>query len=84
MPTGYLSIMLGNLCLNAQVRRKVTALLPGKNMELLVRRVREFVAYNQQLDEVSGEFEGAQGARTLKNFTLRLMRVVERLEGVGP
>ncbi|OAG05766.1 uncharacterized protein CC84DRAFT_1186915 [Paraphaeosphaeria sporulosa] len=83
VPVGYLTIMLGNLCLNTRVRRKVTALLPGNNIDLLVRRVREFVAHNQRLDQVSGEFEGAQGARTLKNFTLRLMRVVERLEGVG-
>lgn len=81
VPIGYLTIMLGNLCLNGHVRRKVTARLPGQRMDLLVQKVREFVEYNQRLDQV--EFEGAQGQRTLQNFTLRLMRVVERLEGVG-
>ncbi|KAF9734158.1 hypothetical protein PMIN06_007702 [Paraphaeosphaeria minitans] len=83
VPIGYLTVMLGNLCLNTRVRRKVTVLLPGKGIDLLVQRVREFVTHNQRLDQVSGEFEGAQGARTLKNFTIRLMRVVERLEEVG-
>ncbi|KAF2446218.1 hypothetical protein P171DRAFT_519785 [Karstenula rhodostoma CBS 690.94] len=81
VPVGYLTILLGNLCLNARVRRRVMARLPGQRMDLLVQKGREFVEYNQRLDQV--EFEGAQGQRTLQNFTLRLMRVVERLEGVG-
>ncbi|KAL1608202.1 hypothetical protein SLS60_003141 [Paraconiothyrium brasiliense] len=81
VPTGYLTIMLGNLCLNDQVRRKVMSLLPGKKMTLLVQKVREFVQYNQRLDQV--EFEGAEGQQTLQNFTLRLMLVVERLEKAG-
>ena len=70
--------MLGNLCLNTRVRRKVTSLLPGKRIEVLVQKVKEFVQYNARVDQV--EFEGQEGERTLQNFTLRLMRVVERLE----
>ncbi|KAJ4353797.1 uncharacterized protein N0V89_005527 [Didymosphaeria variabile] len=81
VPTGYLTIMLGNLCLNDRVRRKVISLLPGENMTLLVQKVREFVQYNQRLDQA--EFEGAEGQQTLQNFTLRLMLVVERLEKAG-
>lgn len=78
VPVGYLTMMLGNLCLNDRVRRKVTELLPGNEINLLVHKVKEFVQYNQQLDQA--EFEGAEGQQMLQNFTLRLMLVVERLE----
>jgi len=73
--------MLGNLCLDDRVRRKVTSLLPSKDFNLLVQKVKEFVQYNQRLDQA--EFEGAEGQQTLQNFTLRLMLVVERLEKAG-
>ena len=46
-------------------------------------KVKEFVHYNQKLDQYTNEFEGAEGEETLKNFTLRLMLVVERLEKAG-
>ncbi|KAF1971749.1 hypothetical protein BU23DRAFT_535818 [Bimuria novae-zelandiae CBS 107.79] len=78
VPVGYLTIMLGNLCLNSRVRRRVTSLLPEKQFALLVQKVKEFVQYNQRVDQA--EFEGAEGQQTLQNFTLRLMLVVERLE----
>lgn len=78
VPVGYLTMLLGNLCLNERVRRSVSRLLPGNNINLLVQKVKEFVQYNQRLDQA--EFEGAEGQQTLQNFTLRLMLVVERLE----
>lgn len=80
VPVGYLTILLGNLCLNERVRRSVARLLPGNNINLLVQKVKEFVQYNQRVDQA--EFEGAEGQQTLQNFTLRLMLVVERLEKV--
>ena len=78
VPIGYLTMLLGNLCLNERVRRSVSCLLPGNDINLLVQKVKEFVQYNQRLDQA--EFEGAEGQQTLQNFTLRLMLVVERLE----
>lgn len=78
VPVGYLTILLGNLCLNDEVRRRVAALLPERGIALLVQKVKEFVRYNQQVDQAG--FEGAEGEQTLQNFTLRLMLVVERLE----
>lgn len=78
VPIGYLTMLLGNLCLNERVRRSVACLLPGNDINLLVQKVKEFVQYNQRLDQA--EFEGAEGQQTLQNFTLRLMLVVERLE----
>lgn len=80
---GYLSILLGNLCLNGRVRSKVALLLPGQKLEVLVQKIREFVIYNQRLDRYTNDFEGAEGEETLKNFTRRLMLVVERLEQAG-
>ena len=73
--------MLGNLCLNARVRAAAGARLPGGSIALLVVKVKEFVAYNQCVDQ--GVFEGRQGERALKNFTRRLMLVGERLEEVN-
>ncbi|KAF2868391.1 wings apart-like protein regulation of heterochromatin-domain-containing protein [Massariosphaeria phaeospora] len=77
---GYLTVLLGNLCLNAAVRRKVRARLPGNGIALLVDKVREFVRYNERVDRESNQFEGEEGRETWRNFTVRLMLVVEKLE----
>jgi hypothetical protein len=79
---GYLTVLLGNLCLNASVRATIQARLPGGNIDMLVRKVKEFVLYNQRVDRLTRQFEGEEGEETLKNFTARLMRVVEGLERV--
>jgi hypothetical protein len=80
---GYLTVLLGNLCLNASVRATIQARLPGGNIDMLVRKVREFVLYNQRVDRLTRQFESEEGEETLKNFTARLMRVVEGLERLG-
>lgn len=80
---GYLSILLGNLCLNDTVRAKVQSRLPRNKIDILVQKVKEFVLYNQKVDRLAGQFEGEEGRETLRNFTMRLMLVVERLEKVG-
>lgn len=77
---GYLTVLLGNLCLDPTVRASVQARLPGGRIDMLVQKVREFVLYNQRVDRLTGQFEGAEGEETLRNFTARLMRVVEGLE----
>ncbi|KAF2680153.1 hypothetical protein K458DRAFT_345610 [Lentithecium fluviatile CBS 122367] len=80
---GYLTVLLGNLCLNNTVRAVVCVRLPGKKIDVLVQKVREFVMYNQRVDRLTGQFEGEEGVETLRNFTARLMRVVEGLETAG-
>jgi hypothetical protein len=80
---GYLTVLLGNLCLNTTVRSAVCARLPGKKLDMLIQKVKEFVLYNQRVDRLTRQFEGEEGAETLRNFTARLMRVVEGLEQAG-
>ena len=77
---GYLTVLLGNLCLNNTVRNRVRSRLPGQSLELLVEKIREFVRYNERVDRETGQFQGDEGRETWHNFTMRLQAVVERLE----
>ncbi|KAF2731221.1 hypothetical protein EJ04DRAFT_514726 [Polyplosphaeria fusca] len=78
---GYLAVLLGNLCLNASVRRKVQRQLPGHRLDTLVGQIREFVRYNEEADRETKKFEGEEGRETWQNFTGRLLQVVAKLEG---
>lgn len=77
---GYLTVLLGNLCLNEKVRNKVRARMPGNSIKMLVQKVKEFVLYNQRVDRLTGQFDGEEGREAMRNFTVRLMLVVEKLE----
>ena len=77
---GYLTVLLGNLCLNDIVRDKVRSRLPNQSIGILIESVKEFVQYHERVDRLNSEFEGQEGRDTWKNYTMRLMLVVERLE----
>lgn len=77
---GYLSLLLGNLCLNDLVRYKVRSRLPGQKMDMLVESIKEFVRYNERVDRETTQFQGEEGRETWRMFTMRLLLVVERLE----
>ena len=80
--TGYLTVLLGNLCLNDAVRRSVRKRLPGEKMDTLVDAVVEFIHYNEKVDrETRDQFDGDEGRETYANFTRRLWIVVERVRG---
>jgi hypothetical protein len=83
VPIGYLTILLGNLCLDDNVREKVCSRLPSGKIDMLIQKIREFVLYNQKVDRLAGKFEGREGEERHRNFTARLMLVVDRLEMVG-
>lgn len=80
VPIGYLTVVLGNLCLNNVVRSKIRSRLPGQTMGLLVDKVKEFVRLHEQVDQMTDQFEGAEGREASQNYTRRLMQVVRRLE----
>ncbi|KAF1947101.1 hypothetical protein EJ02DRAFT_392951 [Clathrospora elynae] len=77
---GYLTVLLGNLCLNASVRSKIRALLPKKRLDLLINKIKEFVRVHEHVDSTTDQFEGAEGQETYQNYTARLLLVVEKLE----
>jgi hypothetical protein len=72
---GWLSVLLGYMCLNQSVRERVCALLPGKKLALLVGAVEGIALMNQQVDsQVADEREETSG------FTEKLMTLVARLQ----
>jgi hypothetical protein len=77
---GYLSVLLGNLCLNDGVRPKVCALLPGQRLDFLVDKIKEFVRFHEHIANKSKQYEGTEGQETWQNYTARLLLVVEKLE----
>ncbi|CBY01039.1 hypothetical protein IAQ61_011935 [Plenodomus lingam] len=80
VPVGYLTVLLGNLCLNDSTRSKVCAQLPDQRLGVLITKIREFVQYHEHVDGKTEQYEGAEGRETWQNYTARLMLVVEKLE----
>jgi hypothetical protein len=79
--TGYLTVLLGNLCLNDHVHSEVRRRLPGERTTVLVDAVQEFIRYNEKVDrDLKDAFEGEEGQETWENFTRRLQAVVDRLK----
>ncbi|OCK81279.1 hypothetical protein K432DRAFT_326672 [Lepidopterella palustris CBS 459.81] len=74
---GYLTVLLGNLCQNDQIRHKVRNMLPEKRLDILLNAVQEFIQYHQKVDKEA--FEGDEGQETSANYTERLQAVVDRL-----
>jgi hypothetical protein len=83
IPIGYLTVLLGNLCLNDMVRSKIRSQLPGGRMDLLVEKVKEFVSFHERVDRMTEQFAGEEGRQVSQNYTRRLMQVVRRLEQAG-
>lgn len=77
---GYLTVLLGNLCLNAPMRTKIRAQLPHQQLDILIDKIKEFVRFHEHVDRKAGRFEGEEGQETWQNYTARLMLVVEKLQ----
>ncbi|OCK95230.1 uncharacterized protein K441DRAFT_634773 [Cenococcum geophilum 1.58] len=77
---GYLSVLLGNLCQNDQVLRKIQSKLPNRRLDILINAVEEFIQYHQKVDR--DMFDGDEGGEISINYTERLQSVVDRLRGV--
>lgn len=80
VPVGYLTVLLGNLCLNRSIRAKVRAELPDQRLDMLIDKIKEFVQYHEHVDSKTKEYQGTQGRETWQNYTARLLLVVEKLE----
>ena len=80
VPIGYLTVLLGNLCLNDSVRQKVRSRLPGQQMDFLITEIKKFVRLHQRVDREVNQIEGEEGNEVWQDYTTRLMHVAERLE----
>jgi hypothetical protein len=77
---GYLSVLLGNLCLNKSVQAKIRTQLPGHHLTTLVDKIKEFVQVHEHANRKAKQYEGDEGQQTWQNYTARIMLVVEQLE----
>ncbi|KAL5121620.1 hypothetical protein ACEQ8H_000306 [Pleosporales sp. CAS-2024a] len=77
---GYLSVLMGNLCLNQSVRTRVCAQLPGGELDMLVNKIKEFVQVHEHANRKAEEYEGDEGQETWQNYTARIMLVVKHLQ----
>lgn len=79
MALGYLAMLLGFLCLNASVKARVTARLPGGTLKQLIDAVEEFMYYHKQIDQ---EIYLGDGEEESKAGTVdRLQGLVNDLRG---
>jgi hypothetical protein len=77
---GYLSVLVGNLCLNESIKTKVRAQLPDQELNTLVEKIKEFVRIHEHVNRKAKQYEGEEGQETWQNYTARIMLVVEQLE----
>jgi len=77
---GYLSVLLGNMCLNEATKSKICAQLPNQSLTVLVEKIKEFLHVHEQANRKAKQFEGQEGQETWQNYTARIMQVVEHLE----
>ncbi|KAF2026654.1 hypothetical protein EK21DRAFT_73644 [Setomelanomma holmii] len=80
---GYLSVLLGNLCLNSAIRTKIRARMPEQQLTILVDKIKEFVQVHEHANRKAKQFEGNEGQETWRNYTARILLVAEELEKVG-
>jgi hypothetical protein len=80
---GYLSVLLGSLCQNSDIREILRSTLPGRTLQPLMYAVDEFIQHHKKVDDL---YDGEDGSGSGNGFTQRLQLVVDRLkqsEGLG-
>ncbi len=83
MAYGYLAVLLGNLCLDGQVKQHVRSRLPGATLRPLSMAVSEFLHYHRKVDDQLQSSQGGEGGQGgADGFTERLQAVVDALDGV--
>jgi hypothetical protein len=78
---GFLTVLLGNLCLNDIVRSKICASLPDQQLRPLLDNMKEFARIHQHVDKrTASAFQGPEGKQTLNSYYVRIMHMVKKLE----
>ncbi|KAI9772954.1 MAG: hypothetical protein M1840_008836 [Geoglossum simile] len=73
---GYLSVLLGSLCQNSDIRGRLRSKLPGGTLQPLAYAVDEFIQHHRKVDDL---YDGESGSDSENGFTQRLQLVVDRL-----
>ncbi|MCJ1471212.1 hypothetical protein MMC07_009860 [Pseudocyphellaria aurata] len=75
---GYLSVLLSYLCVNQEVRLRVSSRLRGRTLGQLLDAVDEFLHYHRQIDEEIYQDDGEMDVKA--GFIDRLQRMVNELK----
>lgn len=78
MAFGYLSVLLSYLCVNQEIRLRVSSRLQGRTLNQLLDAVDEFLHYHRQIDEEIYQDDGEMDVRA--GFIDRLQRLVNELK----
>ncbi|RDW70228.1 hypothetical protein BP5796_08625 [Coleophoma crateriformis] len=81
IPFGYLSILLGYLCLSPAISVRVRGLLPAKSLPPLLTSIEQFISYHKAVDDIL-EAEDDDYIRQT-GLTDRLQSLVDRLSATG-
>jgi hypothetical protein len=76
---GYLSVLLGYLCLYAPVRRVFTSSHSARSLGPLLDSIREFISHHRAM-EASLLDAGVEDSRAQGGYTERLEGLVDQLE----
>lgn len=78
MAFGYLSVLLSYLCVDQEVRLRVSSRLKGRTLKQLLDAVDEFLHYHRQVDDEIYQNDGEMDVRA--GFIDRLQRMVNELK----
>ena len=56
-------MLLGWLCINPEIKARITGRLPGKGLKELLDAVEEFLRYNRRVDQVILQNDGEDDGR---------------------
>lgn len=74
---GYLSILLGYLCLRDPIRDRFVSVHPRKSIQPLVDSINEFIAFHRKVAEAQGDEDSKQGSESAA--MTRLQGLVDQL-----
>ena len=74
---GYLSILLGYLCLRDSIRDRFISVHPRKGIQPLLASINEFIAFHEKVAEAQGEGASKQGSESAA--VTRLQSLVDQL-----
>lgn len=81
---GWVSVLLGWLCLNPAIKARIDSRLPGNSLKQLLDAIDEFLQYHRRIDQVIIRADGEGDARA--SFVGRLQSHVDdlkKIEGIS-
>ena len=78
---GYLSILLGYLCLRDAIRQRFLVVHPKRSLQPLLDSINEFITFHHKVAEAQGMEGGGAKEGSQAGAVARLRGLVEQLRG---